>query len=49
MFNQMGLHSGELILLALTVALIFLPSVIPSLGNALGRAWDKARGKTPER
>jgi len=46
--SQLGLGTGELLLVAVTVALIFIPSVVPKVGNALGRALDRARGKTPE-
>ena len=46
--HSLGLGTGELLVLGITAALIFLPSVVPAVGNALGRVLDRARGRTPE-
>ena len=46
--HALGLNVGDALLVGVTFVLIFLPSVVPSLGNALGRAVDRLRGRTPE-
>lgn len=43
-----ALSTSEWLLIALCVVLIFLPSVIPEVGDMLGRMHDRLRGRTPE-
>ena len=42
--HQLGITTGDALLVGVTAVLIFLPSVVPALGNALGRAVDRLRG-----
>jgi Sec-independent protein translocase protein TatA len=46
--GALQLGPGEALLVTVTVALIFMPSVVPALGNAAGRIADRLRGRTPE-
>ena len=48
LLHSLGLGTGELLILGVTAALIFIPSTVPTVGNALGRALDRLRGRTPE-
>ena len=47
--SALQLGEGDVILVAVTLVLIFLPSLVPTLGNAAGRFADRLRHRTPER
>jgi Sec-independent protein translocase protein TatA len=44
----MHLHTGDFILLGMTVLLILLPSQLSEAGNLIGRTVDRLRGIPPE-
>ena len=46
--QALHMQTGDALLVGVTVVLIFLPSVVPTVGNAIGRAVDRLRGRTPE-
>lgn len=47
--GALQLQKGDVLLVGVTLVLIFLPSVVPALGDAAGRMADRLRGRTPER
>jgi hypothetical protein len=48
LLRLLNMQTGDALLVGVTVGLIFLPSVVPALGNAVGRLADRLRGRTPE-
>ena len=48
LLGTLQLGTGDVLLVAVTLVLIFLPSVVPALGNTAGRIADRLRGRTPE-
>ena len=46
--GQLNLQTGDVLLVGITAVLIFLPSVVPSVANFVGRTVDRLRGRTPE-
>ena len=48
LLHWLSLGTGDALLVGVTAVLIFLPSVVPALGNLVGRGWDRLRGRTPE-
>lgn len=48
LLDLLNLGVGDALLVGVTVVLIFLPSVVPAVGNFVGRTVDRLRGRTPE-